>query len=89
MSFFSVLLALSCGVNRFVQEELFILTIFPSKGNLRQKSRNPPGVTSILPIFVGTISKCVLYRSRYQHTKFRTCMKNRTFLPFAVPLFLL
>ena len=26
--FFSVLIALSCGVNNFVQEELFILKIF-------------------------------------------------------------
>ena len=28
MSFFSVLMALSCGVNNFVQEGLFILMIF-------------------------------------------------------------
>ena len=28
VSFFSVLLVLSCGVNNFVQEELFILTTF-------------------------------------------------------------
>ena len=68
MSFFSVLMVLSCGVN---------------SGNLGKKS-DLPGATSILPIFVGTISKCV--RSRYQHTKFRTCMKTAHFLPFAVLL---
>ena len=28
VQFFSVLIALSCGVNNFVQEDLFILTIF-------------------------------------------------------------
>ena len=30
VSFFSVLVALLCGVNKFVQEELFILTILTS-----------------------------------------------------------
>ena len=40
--------------------------------------QNPPGATSILPVFVGTISKYDVHSSRYQHTKFRTCMKNRT-----------
>ena len=38
---FSVLLALSCRMNDFVQEELFTLTIFTLQGNLRQKSRPP------------------------------------------------
>ena len=78
MSFFLVLIALSCGVNNFVQEELFSFTIFTLKGNLRQKSRNPPEAISILRISVDTIPERVLYRSRYQHTKFCTCMKNRT-----------
>ena len=38
------------------------------------KIQKPSGTTSVLPIFVSIISKCNLYRSRYQHTKFRTCM---------------
>ena len=74
---FSVLIALSCGVNN-VQEELFILMSFTLWGNFNQKSKSPPGATSILPILVGTVSKCVLYCSRYRHIKFRTCMKYRT-----------
>ena len=49
---------------------------FPQFCQLR--SRNPPGATSIVPIFFGIISKCDPHRSRYQHTKFYTCMKNRT-----------
>ena len=36
------------------------------------KSRNPLEP----PIFVDTASKCDLHSSRYQHTKFRTCMKK-------------
>ena len=76
--FFSVSIAPSCGVNNFVLEELFILTMFILLGNIRQKSRKPLGATAILPISDGTISKCVPYRSRYQHALFRTCMKNRT-----------
>ena len=55
------------------------LTIFTRKGNLKQKPINTPKVTSILPIFVGTISKCVLYCSKYQHIKFHTCMKTAQF----------
>ena len=39
--FFSILLALSCGLNNFVQEELFILTIFISWGNLGQNPEIP------------------------------------------------
>ena len=42
------------------------------------KVQKPRVATPILPITIGTISKCILYRSRYRHTKFRTCMKNRT-----------
>ena len=34
----SLLLALSCGVDQFFQEELYIVTIFTSKPNL---SKNP------------------------------------------------
>ena len=41
VSFFSVFLALSSGVNNFIQEELFILMIITLGGKLRQKSRNP------------------------------------------------
>ena len=41
--FLSILLALLCDVNNFVQEELFTLMIFILQGNLRQKSRNPLG----------------------------------------------
>ena len=86
---FLSLLALLCGMNNFVQEELFILTIFTLQGNLRQKCKNPQAATSILPICVGTIPRCVLYRSSYQHTKFRTCMKTGQFWPFATLLLLL
>ena len=85
VSFFSVSLVLSCGVNNFVHEELFILAIFTFWGNFKQ-SPETPGVTSILLIFVNTISECVLYYSRYQHTKFGTCMKTAQFLPFAALL---
>ena len=75
--FSSLLLALSYGVDNFFQEGRYIVTIFTLKSNLMHKSR-PPGATSILPVFIGTISKCDLHISGYQHTKFRTCMKNRT-----------
>ena len=37
----SFLLALSCGVNNFVQEELFILTNFPLMRNLKQNPETP------------------------------------------------
>ena len=50
------------------------------------KIQKPHGATSMLPMFVGTISKCVICRGRYQHTKFRTSIKNSTILPFAAPL---
>ena len=40
------------------------------------KIQKPPGATSILPMFISTISKYDLHHSRYQHTKFHTCMKN-------------
>ena len=61
---------------QFCPRRTFHSDDFTLQGNLRQKSSNPPAATSILPAFVGILSKCVLYHSRYQHTKFCTCMKN-------------
>ena len=43
VSFFSVLIAPSCGVNIFVQEELFKFDNYYFMGNLRQKSRSGRG----------------------------------------------
>ena len=49
-------------------------------GKPQAKIQKPlPEATSILPISVSTISKCVLYRGRYQHTKFHTCVKTAKF----------
>ena len=61
VSFFSVMITFSGGRNDFAQEKLFILTIFTlyPEGDLRQKSKHPAGVTSMLPVSVRTISKCV------------------------------
>ena len=50
MSFFSVLIVLSCDVNIFVKERLFILMIFTLiYGENLGKNPETPGATSILP----------------------------------------
>ena len=41
VSRFSVLIALSCGVNNFVQEELFILTILLYRETLGKNAKMP------------------------------------------------
>ena len=79
----SVQLALLRGVNNFVQKELFILAIF-TNNNSTIGALTLIGIGSkptdyhIVNIRSHYIFKCVLYCSRYQHTKFRTCMKSCT-----------
>ena len=61
---------------QFCSGRTFYFDNFYFIGKPYAKIQNPPGATSLLPISVGTMSKCVLYRGRYQNTKFRTWWEN-------------
>ena len=65
-----------CG--QCFQEELYIVTIFTLKSNLTHKSRNPLEPLQYCQYSFAPYLKCDLHSSRYQYTKFCTCMKNRT-----------
>ena len=83
--FSSFLLALSCGVDNFFREGLYIVTIFTLKSNLRQKSRNPLDPLQYCQYSLAPYLNVILIHvvAGISTPNFALVWKTTQFLPFA------
>ena len=76
---FSVLVALSCGVNNFIQEEIIICRFYFIWKPLTkiQNPLEPPQYCQYLLTLCLNVFYIVAGVTKCRYTKFHTCMKNR------------